>query len=286
MFSTRLLLLFCVTIWGWTFIATKICLAYVNPYELVGLRFMIGLPILLGIILTKKMPIGLSAREVRTVGIGGTIMIVHFILQATALNYTTATNTGWIIAVAPLAVAVLSFFLLNEKIGAREMMGVTVASAGILLLISKGDLHSLGWLRSRGDWMILLSAFTWAIYTVVIRDVSRARPPLVVTLYVFLPVLLVCLGYMALTSRLEVLTSLTWQPIVALFFLGTLGTAAQWFWQEGVARVGASKAGIFLYLEPVATTVLAVPLLGEPYGKATAVGGLLVLTGVWWAERK
>ena len=75
------------------------------------------------------------------------------------------------------------------------------------------------------------------------------------------------------------------RALVALLFLGVLGTAAQWGWQEGVARLGAAKAGLFLYLKPVATTVLAIPLLGESYGTATAVGGLMILAGVWWAQR-
>jgi len=48
--------------------------------------------------------------------------------------------------------------------------------------------------------------------------------------------------------------------------------------------VGAARAGIYLYLEPVATTVLAVPYLGEKFGPLTALGGLLVLAGVYFAE--
>ena len=75
--------------------------------------------------------------------------------------------------------------------------------------------------------------------------------------------------------------------MVALLALSFLGTAlAHWFWQEGVARVGATEAGIFLYLEPIATTALAVPYLGEPFGIYTAFGGALILLGVWWAQRR
>ena len=60
---------------------------------------------------------------------------------------------------------------------------------------------------------------------------------------------------------------------------------AHWFWQEGVARAGATEAGIFLYLEPVATTALAVPLLGESFTIYTATGGLIVLFAVWLSQR-
>ena len=72
----------------------------------------------------------------------------------------------------------------------------------------------------------------------------------------------------------------------SLLFLGVLGTLAQWFWQIGVARLGASRAGVWLYLEPLATTALAVPLLGERCGPWTFVGGGMVLAGVAWAQRR
>jgi drug/metabolite transporter (DMT)-like permease len=54
--SIRLLLFVCVVIWGWTFVATKICLAYMSPIELIGTRFLIGLPVLAGIVLWKRFP--------------------------------------------------------------------------------------------------------------------------------------------------------------------------------------------------------------------------------------
>ncbi len=65
-----------------------------------------------------------------------------------------------------------------------------------------------------------------------------------------------------------------------------MATLAHWLWQLGVARIGAARAGLFLYLEPLATTALAVPYLGEPFGWSTGLGGLLVLLGVSLAEHR
>jgi drug/metabolite transporter (DMT)-like permease len=282
---TRLLLLFCVIVWGWTFVATKICLAYLDPYELVGLRFAIGLPWLFAVIRFKRIPIEFSKREYRALALGAAICAVHFIMQAIALKYTSATNTGWIIAVSPLALTVLSFFILREKIGSKEVLGILVATVGILLLISRGRFTSLGWLSSFGDWLILASAFTFALFTIATRDVSRSRNPMTVTLVVFMPVTLLGLLYIIVFRDIRIIMTLPPEPLIALFFLGVLGTLTQWFWQIGIADIGATRAGIFLYLEPVATTSLAVPLLHERAGIFTIVGGLLVLAGVWWSQR-
>jgi SAM-dependent methyltransferase len=76
-------------------------------------------------------------------------------------------------------------------------------------------------------------------------------------------------------------------PLAALLYLAVAGTAlGQWFWQEGVARVGAARAGLFLYLEPLATAALAIPFLGESFGPVMALGGVLVLMGVYIAQQE
>jgi len=287
MILARLLLFFTVVVWGCTFVATKILVAYVNPAELLGLRMLIGLPILLAVLLIKKVKLEFTRREKIHLLAGSAVITAHFLIQITGIKYTSATNTGWLISTSPLVLAVLSYLFLKERVGRNTILGIALATVGVVLLMSKGDLGSIGWLESVGDWLVLVSAFTWAIYTVVTRDVSRSRDPVAVTFFILLPTGIVLIGYLLVKSDWTRIVHLPLDAVVALAFLGILGTAlAHWFWQVGVSRIGAARAGIFLYLEPMATTALAVPYLREPFGIATAIGGLLVLAGVYWAQRK
>ena len=284
---SRLFLLACVIVWGWTFVATKIVLDYVTPVELLGLRFLIGLPVLFLVIRFKKVRLEFPPEGRRQILIGSAIITVHFLIQITGLKYTSATNTGWLISVTPLVMAVLSYFMLRERLGKKEIIGIGVATVGILLLVSRGDFGTLNWISSVGDWLVLASAHTWALYTIATRDLSRSSNPLAVTFMVLLPSGMLMLLYMTFMSDWSAFLLLPQEAIVALVFLGVLGLAiAHWFWQEGVAELGAARAGLYLYLEPVATTALAVPYLGERFTWATGVGGLLVLAGVFWAQRK
>jgi drug/metabolite transporter (DMT)-like permease len=284
---TRTLLLFTVVVWGWTFVATKICLEFVTPVELLALRLLVGVPALAVVMLFQKQRLEFSARDRSRLLLGSVVITVHFLVQITGLNYTSATNTGWIIAVTPLVIVLLSFLFLKEQIGRNQVAGILLATVGILLLVSKGKFSNLGWLGSVGDWLVLASAHTWALYTVVMRDLSRTRNPLAVTLGILLPGMVVMVGYVGLTSDLSTFVNLPLRPVLALLFLGIFGTAlGQWFWQFGVARIGAAQSGTFLYIEPFATTVLAVPLLNEPFGILTALGGLFVLAGVFWAQQQ
>jgi drug/metabolite transporter (DMT)-like permease len=280
------MLLGCVIVWGWTFVATKICLASMTPIALLGCRFLIGIPILGAILVRKRIPVSIRRKEIPALLAGIVLITIHFLIQAYGLTQTTAIHSAWIIAITPLVMAVLSYFLLREPIYRRQIAGILLATAGVLLLVSRGNLGNLGWLHSFGDWLVLLSAHTWALYTIVTRDLSRSRHPLLIAFLMFVPLTVLCLAITISTSGVRKLASLPMETVLALLFLGTLGTIAQWFWQEGVARLGATQAGTFLYLEPVATTLLAVPLLGEAFGILTGTGGLLVVAGVWRAQEK
>ncbi len=257
-----------------------------TPLELMGLRFLIALPVLFGIILTKKARLDFRG-DWKSLMAGSIVIALHFYVQITGIKYTSATNTGWIIAVTPLVMAVMAFLILKEKIDRRAIIGIITATIGIILLISKGHITEFKWLSSTGDWLVLASAHTWALYTIVIRDISRKQNPLSVITAMIIPSAALVLGIMVFSSDWGEFTRLPRDVILALLFLGVFGMAlGHWFWQKGVSRIGAARAGIYLYLEPLATTALAVPYLGESFGIYTAFGGGLVLLGVWFARDK
>ena len=282
----HLLLLLAVILWGWTFVATKVLLEELGLIEILAFRLAIGLPVLGLVLLARRVPLRFAREDARPLLLGGLAFTVHFLVQVSGLTMTTAVNTGWIIAVTPLALALLSYLFLGERIGRAGAGGILLATSGIVLLVSRGRVTDLAWLQSTGDWLVLASAFTWAIYTVLTRDLVRRRSPLAAVF-----VILAVSGVLAAALLVAVgdpgaVRGLSLRGVVALLYLGVAGMAAgQWFWQEGVSRLGATRAGLYLYLEPLATLALAVPLLGEPFGPFIALGGALVLAGVYAGQR-
>lgn len=290
----RLLLLLTVSIWGSSFVAARVALQEVGAVDLIGLRLLLALPLLSVVAALRRSrrssadgpSTRWSGQELKRLGAATVVLTAHFLIQMTGLKYTSAVNCGWIIAVTPLALALISAIFLGEKLGRRAMLGVALATSGILVLVSRGELTAIAWLGSVGDWLVLASAFTWAIFTAVLRDLSRARDPLKVTLLVLIPPFILSASLISLGPGWRRFLDLSLQAELAVLFLGLLATAlAFWFWQIGVARVGAARAGLFLYLEPLVTTAIAVPYLHEPFGWSTVVSGLLVISGVYLAER-
>jgi len=280
---TQLLLLLAVVIWGSTFVASKICLGVMSPIQLVAGRFLIAAPALYLVARLRGASFRLGAHK-KVLFLAVALFSFHYLLQTWALEFTTATNSGWLITVSPLAIALLAALFLREP--TPPAVGIVLASLGIVLLVSKGDLRSLGALSSMGDLMVLASTFTWAVFTIITRNPSRCLDPVVVTFVMTVPLAASALVLPLVVDRWTAWSDLGFETSLALVFLGLAGVAlAQWFWQRGVAKLGAAQAGLFLYLEPLATTALAVPYLGEPFGPVSAVGGLLVVLGVFLARR-
>lgn len=281
------LLFAAVVIWGWTFVATKILLAEIGPLEILALRLAIGVPALGVMLFGGRVPVRFTRADARPLLLGGAIFTLHILVQVTGITTTTATNTAWIISVSPLALAVLSFVFLRERIGWTGVAGIAVATAGILLLVSRGNLSDLAWLRSRGDWLVLASAFTWALYTVATRDLARRCHPLAVTFAILLVAAVFTAILVPAFADISSMGSLSPRGFAALLYLAIPGFAlGLWFWQEGVAKLGATRAGLYLYLEPLATLGLAVPMLGEPLNRFILIGGAMVLAGVYIGQRE
>ncbi|MBM3820114.1 MAG: DMT family transporter [Acidimicrobiia bacterium] len=221
----HLLLLSAVIIWGWTFVGTKILVAELGPIEIFAARLAIGVPFL-GILLLAR---GVRPRFERAglgrLGLGGIILTVHFLIQAVALTTTSASNSGWIIAVTPLVLAVVSFLVLRERLGWQAVAGIAVALLGVLLLVSRGRLRDLGALQTIGDWLMLASTLTWAIFTVVTRDAARRHNPLAVTFAVMLSAAAVTVVLLALAGEPNRIWSLSRRGVVALVYLGIAGLA-------------------------------------------------------------
>lgn len=275
-----------MTLWGWTFIATKILLAEIGAVDIFALRLAIALPLLLIILAVRRTRWDLTRADWVPITAAGAIFAFHFVIQLTGLRSTTATNTGWIIAFTPLTLAVLSWLVLREPIGRGIAGGIAIATAGIVLLVSRGNPADLGWMRSAGDWLILLSTLTWSLYTVTTRNVVTRRDPLAVTFGISVAAAaFIAVPFITGFDPTRIL-SLSSRGIAALLYLAVAGSVVgQWFWQVGVARLGAARAGLYLYVEPIATLALAIPLLGEPFGVWVAIGGGLVLAGVYVGQR-
>ena len=288
-FSAYIELTFAAVAWGVSFIATKIAVQQVAPAVVVFLRFAIGAVIMLAILLARRQLTLPTFKEGFYYALLGFIGIsFHQWLQSTGLVTAQASTTSWIVSTSPVFIALLGWFFLKEKLGLNTIFGIMLASLGVLLVVSKGSLSSLisGNFGTTGDLLVLISAPNWAIFSVLSRSALKDKAALFVLFYVILfGWLFTSIPFVATHGWLEIahLNTTGW---LAVAFLGIGCTALAYiFWYDGLQAIPASRAGVFLYIEPLISLVVAAVLLGETITLVALLGGGLILAGVWLVNK-
>jgi drug/metabolite transporter (DMT)-like permease len=134
--------------------------------------------------------------------------------------------------------------------------------------------------------IILLGQAGWAVYTVYGKRVLAVHSPALATTAAYVLGSLMLLPVPFLTARLFPAPDWASPAAWAVVMLqAVLGAVAHVWWYEGVHQVGASRAGIFMNLQPVVGVVLAWIILGESIEPAEILGGLAVLAGVGMTTR-
>jgi drug/metabolite transporter (DMT)-like permease len=281
---TSLLLIAAIAMWGMSFVATKVCLEMLTPAQIIAARFALALPVLFLIVWRQKLSFGFLKIQWKFVLALALVLVAHLLIQVEGMKTTTATNTAWLITTIPVFIVIFSYFFLKERINLRQGVGMAIAAFGVIILVSRGRLGSLDFIKSYGDWLVLVSCLTWTIYTILGKKVSDS-PPLAVTTTVLTLSAIILVPPVIMSSGTTIYFSLPPRIVFALLFLGIfcLGLA-YWFWTEALRRKPAGRVGTYLYLEPLSTMIVAPIVLNESITTSLLGGGILVILGVWLVE--
>jgi len=278
-----------VAVWGASFIATKVVLRDVSPATVVWMRFLIGVIILGAAVFSRKQMALPNYKDLAYFALLGFIGITfHQWLQSTALQTSQAGTTAWIVATTPIYIALLGWLFLKERLGWLRVAGIALATLGVLLVVTKGYLASLvqGSFGAPGDILILLSALNWAVFSVISRHALKNHPAARMMFFVMLFGWLFSSILFFSGPGLRQVRQLTLNGWLGIGFLGIFCSGLAYiFWYDGLQVIPASQVGVFLYLEPLVTVVVAAIVLGEPLLLATLLGGAIILSGVWLVNR-
>jgi len=201
------------------------------------------------------------------------------------LQTTTAVNAVLFNSALPLFTLLWSWLLERERATVRQILGLVVSFAGILLIMMRGELAELARFEfHRGDAFILAAMPVWGLYSVLLKRRPRELDGLsllfvtaVVGTVLVLPLYLVETAFV----RPAQLTPGSAATVAYLALFASIG--AFLCWNRGVAAVGASRAGFTIHLLPLFGTVLAIVFLGEAVRPFHFVGFAAILAGVWLA---
>jgi drug/metabolite transporter (DMT)-like permease len=267
--------------WGTSFVATKTALHELTPVMIIVSRLILGISFLTILAVYTKQDFSIKLKQHGFILLLAAIAVFHLWIQVTGLQYTSAANTGWIIGTAPIFIAIMGMIFFREKLNLKQLGGIIIAFAGLFLLISNGDFTSIGFISNKGDFLVLASAFTWGVYSMVNKKITLTYPPLMTILYLFIMMAILILPVTAngeTAYRLEHLSLIGW---ISVLFLGIFCSGISYIlWAQSLKNMDASKVGAFLYFEPFVTVFSAWIFLHENITLLMLVSGIIIIAGV------
>lgn len=280
---------FAATVWGASFIATKVALADVSPVTIVWLRFALGVAVL-GLAVAWRREFALPERsEWGYFALLGFLGITfHQWLQSNGLITSEAGTTAWIVATTPVFMALLGWLVLKEKLAALKIFGIALAFAGVLLVVSDGDLASIsiGKFGAPGDVLILISSVNWAVFSALSRRGLKLYSASLMIFHVMtFGWLFTSLLFVGGGNYIEI-PRLTLNGWLGVLFLGVFCSGLAYIaWYNALQALSTAGTGVFLYIEPLIAMAVAFVVLGEPVTLASLGGGGIILLGVWLVNK-
>jgi drug/metabolite transporter (DMT)-like permease len=268
--KSDLLLFTTALVWGSGFIAQRLAAGEIGAFLFNGGRFIIGALILLPFIIRMHF----KRKEMLWMAAAGLVLVSAAALQQIGINYTTATNAGFITGMYILFVPLILFFFFRQHIHWLVWLATGIAAVGGLLLSALGNAHFM-----IGDLYELAGAVLWALHVILINKTVGKTHPLKFAFGQFLVCGLVnlLLGLWVDQSTLGNLGS-AWGAILysGIFSVG-VGFTLQVFGQR---HAPATDAALILSLEAVFAAVFGYLFLQEMLTPVQFAGCFLIMSAV------
>jgi drug/metabolite transporter (DMT)-like permease len=285
----QLLMLFATLCWATNIVAGKEALRGLGPVALAQLRALGAGLVLLVIALfsSHRSALRLKPREwPLMISLAFAGVALNQLFFVVGLNRTSVAHTSLIVALGPVMVLFLSCLLGLEGLTALKLVGMLVSFAGVAVLTLGHAAHTNG-AHGQGDLVVLASSTCFAVFTIQVKKVSHRYDALTLNTLVFglASLLLIPIGAPAvLAVRWSTLPPLVWWSLAYMIVLGAVIPYV--IFAYSLTELAASRVAAFNYLQPVIAIGLAIWFLAERPTAQAAVGGALILVGVYLAERE
>jgi len=286
-----ILLILCVLFWSGNFVIGRFVKEEISVFEMIFFRWSFTLILISPILFISYKKILNSFKINYKI-----LLFLSFLgialfntLVYTGLKLTTATNALIINSSVPIIVLILSYFILKQSINMKQVFGIFISLIGVLYLILKGDILDIFSLEfNKGDLWIILSSFTWALYSVVIKfkpkDLSDIE---FFSTIVFLGFIMVLPLYLYQEYSLEYELNLLKENYFVFIYISLFTSVlSYYFWHKGINEIGANKTAQFTHLMPIFGAILAFVFLGEILQSYHIIGGVFIALGIYLSLQK
>ena len=270
-------------IWGAMYVVSKVVMEVIPPFTLITLRLLLG-SLTLWLIIAFQGGIDFTRRQyLRVVGVGWIGYGVSIGFQFVGTKLSTASNGALVTSATPAFVLLFGAWILGERITKRRLAALGLATAGVIVVIDPRTV-SLSSEMFLGNLSLVAAAITWALYSVLIRKVTRDLDTLRVSLVAFWGGFIVAIPMGIREVNTIGVGEITTGMIAGVLFLGIISTAlAMYLWNTAFALLEAGAASLTFFAQPVVGAALGAYFLGEQLTPLFLIGGVLIGLGIYLA---
>ncbi len=283
-----LLLAFVSLVWAGSFVAVRMTVKEISPVDLGFLRFLVATPFMVLILLLSKKETRLPAKELLSLSVLGlTGVTLLYIFQFIGIEYTTASTSAVLINTNVIFIVLLSATFLKEKFPLRKSAGIALSFVGVLVVIfaqMTNESIAFSNVFLIGCIFIILSAFCWAIYSIVGKRLLDKYDPFTVTTYAFVLGTIFFLP-VVLPDITDVIQGVSFNGWMAILYLALICSVFGYVaWYYALSRLEAGRAAVFLNLIPLFTIVISF-FTGEIPTFIFLIGAILIIYGVYLTQK-
>lgn len=277
-----LLLVFVMATWGLNIVAIKVLVENFPPLTITAFRILLaGIVVCLVVIFQQNMRLPTKKELLYTVGGGFTGILGHQYFLTGGLVHTTATNAALILALVPLATALLAMIFLKDKLTPLKLAGIILGLIGVVIIILQRN-GSVGAINI-GDIYIIGALLTQALSYMFIKKATDTLDAIQMTGFMLIigSVLMFLLSFLIEPHGISQIKEAP--PKVWIVFLLSAIVATgigHIIYNTEVHELGVNQTAIFTNLVPFFSLVGAVIFLGEQILASQIIGLLLIVTGV------
>jgi drug/metabolite transporter (DMT)-like permease len=270
---------FACIIWGMGWTAARYAVVHIGPYFTGEYRFLLSFLFCLPFLFYPK-PIKPS---LKTIGYMIPLALTGYYLNNLAayiaLNYTTGMTASIIVMSNPMNIAVLSYFLLKDKLNAAGFFSIALSVTGALIVVVKGNFMSIVTMDVNvGNLLIVGCALSWSIYSILIKIFEDKITSIENITY---GSLFAAVGFLPFSLEPVSAGSVNMALVGALIFLSLFNTnLAFYFWSEGIKDANPNTAAVFFGLIPLSAAITENIIFGESMALYHITGATLIFLGI------
>ena len=274
------------SIWGGMYVVSKVVLEIIPPFSLVTLRLLLGAITLVTVLFICGFP-NISRTQIwQEFGVGFVGYGISLSLQFLGTKLSTAANGSLVTSATPAFVLLFAWMLLGEKITARRLLALFLATMGVIAVIDPRSAQ-LNPDLFMGNLLLIGAAITWALYSVLVRKVTQNTDVLLFSLIAFIGGLPIVVPAGAWELSTVGVGEISIGVVGGVLFLGVISTAlAMVLWNTAFAYVDASLASLTFFAQPLVGTFLGWLFLNEKITPLFLLGGLLIGIGLIISSRE